>query len=185
VKKTLFMVLLAACCVSAAVAADSKKPTSVTRPDVVAPGRITTHAFVDSDAMQATGVKVIVSDAADNVVNVYNAAGKQLAQLTGFSQPQGLATDAKGNLYVADTSNSQIQVFAAGYKKASKKWADAGQYPAGVAVMNNGQFVAVTNIIDINGGPGSVTLYKKGKTGKSDLEFVVRTRVFLRVRCQG
>jgi NHL repeat len=169
VKKTFFVVLLAACCVSAAVAADSRKPTSVARPDVVAPGRITTHAFVDSDGMQAASVKVIVSDAVNNVVNVYNPAGKQLAQLTGFIEPQGLATDAKGNLYVADTVNSRIQVYAAGFKKAPKTLSDPGQYPAGVAVMNNGQFVAVTNIIDVNGGPGSVTLFKKGKAGKAIL----------------
>jgi sugar lactone lactonase YvrE len=115
--------------------------------------------------IQETGVKIFVSDAVNNVVNIYNPKGKLLATLTGFSEPQGLATDAKGNLYVADTANSRIQIYASPYTKTPKSLADAGQYPAGVAVFNNGAVVAVTNIISTSDGAGSVTIYKKGKQG--------------------
>lgn len=164
-KKTIFAVLLVACFVSVAVAAEANKNNSVARPGVVSGGTVEAHPFIDVAAIQATGTKIFVSDAADNVVNIYNTKGKLLGQLTGFSQPQGLATDGKGNLYVADTSNSQIQVFAPPYTGSSKKWSDPGQYPAGVAVSYDGKYLAVTNIITTAGGPGSVTLYKHGKAG--------------------
>jgi len=137
----------------------------VARPGVVSAGTIPVHPFVDSVAIQAASTKIFVSDGASNVVNIYNKTGKLLGQLTGFSEPQGLATDAKGKLYVADTLNSRIQIYAPPYTKAPKTLSDPGQYPAGVAVMNNGQFVAVTNIISTSNGPGSVTLYKNGKAG--------------------
>jgi hypothetical protein len=166
VKKTFFVVVLASCLASLAVAAD-RNPRSVARPDVVAPGHIYTHQFVDVKGIEEATTKIFVSDAVNNVVNIYNPAGKQLAQLTGFSEPQGLATDSKGNLYVADTANSRIQVYAPPYTKTPKSYADAGQYPAGVSVIIVGKvtYVGVTNIISTSGGPGSVTIYKNGKAG--------------------
>jgi hypothetical protein len=167
VRNTVFAVLLIACFVSVAVAADANKnDTSVARPDVVAPeGQMAVHPFVHVAAVEAATKKIFVSDAVNNVVNIYNASGKQIAQLTGFSEPQGLATDAKGNLYVADTVNSRIQVYAPPYTKTPKTLSDPGQYPAGVSAFNNGQFVAVSNIISTSSGPGSVTIYKNGKAG--------------------
>jgi hypothetical protein len=168
VRNTVFAVLLVACFVSVAVAADAdKKATSVARPDVVSPGSIVVHRFVDVAAIQAAGTKIFVSDAANNVVNIYNPSGKQLAQLTGFSQPQGLATDAKGNLYVADTNNSQILVFKPPYNKAPKKLADPGYFPAGVNVVTIGTttYVGVTNICSApNCTQGGFIVYKNGKS---------------------
>lgn len=165
-KKTFFVVVLASCLASVAVAAD-RNPRSVARPDVVAPGHIYTHQFVDVKGIQEATTKIFVSDAVNNVVNIYNPAGKQLAQLTGFSEPQGLATDSKGNLYVADTANSRIQIYAPPYTKTPKSLSDSGQYPAGVSVKIVGKvtYVGVTNIISTSGGPGSVTIYKNGKAG--------------------
>jgi len=167
VRKTVFVVLLAACFVSVAVAADSDRNTSVARPDVVSPGPIVVHAFVDVAAIQATSTKIFVSDARNNVVNIYNTSGKQLAQLTGFSQPQGLATDLKGNLYVADTNNSQIVVFKPPYNKAPKKLADPGYFPAGVAVLTVGTttYVGVSNICSAPScTQGGFIVYKNGKS---------------------
>jgi hypothetical protein len=165
VKKTIFAVLLVACFVSVAVAAE--KTNSVKRPDVVSPGKIVVHRFVDVAAIQAAGTKIFISDAANNVVNIYNPAGKMLAQITGFSQPQGLATDLKGKLYVADTNNSQILVFAPPYNKAPKKLADPGYFPAGVSVVTIGTstYVGVTNICSApNCTQGGFIVYKNGKS---------------------
>jgi NHL repeat len=166
VKKTFVAVLLAASLTSAAVAAD-QKPTSVARPDVVAPGHIYVHPFVNVKEIQGPWgyKKIFVSDAVNNVVNIYNSSGKQLAQLAGFIEPQGLATDSNGKLYVADTVDSRIQIYAPPYNKTPKTLSDPGQYPAGVSVTIVGKttYVAVTNIIDVNGGPGSVTIFKNGK----------------------
>lgn len=166
-KKTIFAVLLVACFVSVAVAAEHANTNSLTRPDVVAPGPIAVHGFVDVPAIQAAGLKIFVSDAVDNVVNIYNASGKMLGQLTGFSQPQGLATDLKGRLYVADTNNSQILVYAPPYNKAPKKLADPGFFPAGVAVLTIGTttYVAVSNICSApNCTQGGFIVYKNGKS---------------------
>jgi len=163
VKKVIFAVMLVACMVTVAVAADHAN--SVARPGVVAGSKMPAHPFVHTKAIEAAATKIIISDAADDVVNVYNTSGHELAQLTGFSLPQGLATDAKGTLYVADTENSRIQVYTSPYKKAPKTLSDSGQYPAGVSVFNNGEYVAVTNIISTSDGPGSVTIYKNGKAG--------------------
>ena len=162
-KKVILAVLLVACFVGVSLAADT---SSVVRPGVTPGAKVAAHPFINLKAMQAATPKVFVSDAINNVVNIYTPAGKQIGQLSGFVEPQGLTTDAKGNLYVADTVNSRIQIYAPPYTKAPTSLADPGQYPVGVSVLNNGQFIGVTNIIDTNGGPGSVMVYKKHKAGK-------------------
>lgn len=120
------------------------------------------HAFVDTAALAKAPKAIAVSDAADNVVNVYNSGGTQIAQLTGFSQPQGMAGDAHGNLYVADTSNSRVQVYGPGFQGSPTTLSDPGQYPAGVDSFGSGAYVAVTNIISTSGGPGSVSIFHNG-----------------------
>ncbi len=169
-KKTLAAVLLAASLASAAVAAD-RKSTSVARPDVVAPGNIYVHPFVDVKGIRPRDYKeIFLSDAVNNVVNIYNSSGKQLAQLTGFSEPQGLATDSKGNLYVADTNNSRILVYAPPYTKKPKKLADPGYYPAGVSVVTIGTdtFVAASNICSApDCTRGGFRIFKNGKAQKA------------------
>jgi len=112
----------------------------------------------------ATGVPstVAVSDDGTNTVDIFDESGTLQATLTGFSEPQGLTSDRKGTLYIADTENSQIQVWASPYSGPSTPWADPGQFPVGVDVRNNGAFGAVTNIITSDDGPGSVSIYRNG-----------------------
>src|ERR1022692_4141690 len=71
--------------------------------------------FAEVDA--ATKAAVIISDAGTNDVYVYSTAGKLTATITGFTQPQGLGGDAAGDLYVANTSSSDILVYPNTYKK--------------------------------------------------------------------
>jgi hypothetical protein len=164
VKKIFFAVLLATSLVGGAVAAD-RQSHSVARPEITPPGKVAVHPFIDKKGIAEWKNLVFVSDAANNVVNLYNLAGKQLAQLTGFSEPQGLTVDADGNLYVANTGDSNILIYAPPYSGTPTTLDDSGQFPVDVAVINNGEFVAVTNIISTSDGPGSVTLYKNGKQG--------------------
>jgi NHL repeat len=138
--------------------------SSVLRPGV--PELHSNHpaaAFVSNEINAKGGASIIVSDASDNVVDIFNAALKQTAQLTGFSQPQGLALDRAGNLYVADTKNSRIQVYAAGFKGAPTTINDPGQSPASVTIDSKGN-LAVTNILTTNSGAGSVSFFNKGGT---------------------
>src|SRR5208337_3594110 len=60
VRKTVFAVLLIACFVSVAAAAD--RVASVARPDVVAGPRMAVHPFVNKAEIEATGTKIFVSD---------------------------------------------------------------------------------------------------------------------------
>ena len=167
-KKTVFAILLVASFVSMALAADSHaNATSVARPDVISGGPIIIHPFVNLAEIKAPGIKIFVSDAANNVVDIYNPSGKLLGQLSGLSEPQGIAADGKGNIYIADTSNSRIQIYAPPYNKGPKTLNDPGEYPSDVSVLNNGEFVAVANIISTSGGPGNVILYKNGKIVKT------------------
>jgi hypothetical protein len=163
VRKIVFALLLAACFVSVAVAADSDKNISAARPGLVPAGRVAVHPFVNVKEIKATATKIFVSDFNNDFVSIFNPKGKQLAQITGLVNPQALAIDAKGNLYVANTGGSEILVYAPPYKKAPKTISDSGQYPVGISVLNNGEFIAVSNIFTTSSGPGSVTLYKNGK----------------------
>jgi hypothetical protein len=117
--------------------------------------------FADVDAA-ATGA-VAVSDAEADTVVVFNTKGKVVATITGFSEPQGLDSDTSGNLYVADTVNSEIKIYKDDYKTLLSTLADSGQYPAGVAYDDTTGIVAATNIISTSGGAGSVSFYAKGK----------------------
>jgi len=120
-------------------------------------------AFVSNEINAKGGASIIVSDASDNVVDIFNAKGVQTAQLTGFSEPQGLALDTAGNLYVADTNNSRIQVYAAGFKGAPTTIDDPGEFPASVTIDGKGN-LGVTNILTTSGGHGSVSFFNKGGT---------------------
>jgi uncharacterized protein (TIGR03663 family) len=60
-----------------------------------------------------------------------------------FAEPRGIAADARGNIYVADTKNSRIQVFDASgqlLRQFGTKGKEAGQFnePCGVAVDAQG-----------------------------------------------
>jgi len=108
--------------------------------------------------------EVFVSDALDNVVNGYDqATGNLVIQLTGLSAPRGLASDAEENLYVADSGNQRVLVFAPGSTQPFLILDDLGWYPTGVAVSGDGE-VAVTNNTAQGSFPGSVTFYKKGRS---------------------
>lgn len=121
------------------------------------------HPYYNSKFF-ATGVPstVAVSDAGTNTVDIYNESGTLEATLTGFSEPQGMTSDRAGNIYIADTANGQIQIWAPPYSGPPTLLADPGQYPAGVDQRNNGGFLAVSNIISQEGGPGSISLYRNG-----------------------
>jgi len=163
VRKVTLAVVLVACFVGVAMAADHA--TSVARPDVVAGPPAPVHPFVNVHGL-AKSTTIFVSDAEDGVVNFYNTSGKQLGQLTGFEEPQGLASDTNGNVYVADTENARIQVYAPPYKKTPKTLSDPGYYPAGVSVLISGKttYVGATNICsDPDCTQGGFAFWKNGK----------------------
>jgi NHL repeat-containing protein len=149
---------------NAALSQHVVQSASVLRPDVAQlHSNVPAKAFFNKISDVKGKESVIVSDASNNVVDIFNAKGVQTAQLTGFSQPQGLAVDRQGNLYVADTNNSRIQVYAAGFGGTPTTIADTGESPAGVAIDSKGD-LAVTNIISTSDGAGSVSFFNKSGT---------------------
>jgi hypothetical protein len=149
---------------STSVGHEVSQSSSVLRPDVPElHSNLPATPFVSNEIDAKGGASIVVSDASDNVVDIFNSAGKQTAQLTGFSEPQGLALDTAGNLYVADTNNSRIQVYAAGFKGTPTTINDPGESPVGVAIDSNGN-LGVTNILTTGSGPGSVSFFNKGGT---------------------
>jgi hypothetical protein len=145
-------------------------------------------ALAQQNTAQSAGTKIFVSDSHNKVVNIYNPSGKQLAQLTGFNSPEGLATDAKGNLYVADFVNSQILVYAPPYTKKPKKLSDPGFSPVGVAVTTIGgtTYVGVANYCSTSScGQGSLIVYKNGKAKKPILSSSIFNAYFLGFDAKG
>jgi hypothetical protein len=124
---------------------------------------VAVHPFIDSAAMAKNpGPTIAISVAGPNtnVVDLFTAAGSQVGQLTGFNDPNGMASDIKGNLYVADYFNSRVQVYAAGFGSPPTTLSDPGQNPYDVDSFANGTYVAVTNENTTGGGPGSVSIFK-------------------------
>ena len=154
------------------------RSSSVLRPGVPElHSNLPAAAFVSKEIDAKGGASIIVSDASDNVVDIFNTRGKQTAQLTGFSQPQGLALDAAGDLYVADTNNSRIQVYAAGFKGTPTTINDSGESPVSVAVDGNGN-VGVANILATGSGSGSVSFFNKAGTLLTTLSNANFAKVF-------
>jgi hypothetical protein len=142
--------------------------TSATVP---APGAATAQtakqaAFIDAGRAAASPTAtpttlIAVSDDENEGVSIYNASGQRIKSLVAFFFPQGLASDSTGNLYVADQTDSRIQVFtpAFTYKKTLE---DPGQEPLSLDTTDNGTYVGVANQYTTNNGPGSITMYKDG-----------------------
>jgi hypothetical protein len=102
------------------------------------------HGFVNSAALAKQPTTIAISEANNNTVDIYDPAGNQLAQLTGFNYPFGLASDIKGDLYVADYLNQRVQIYAAGFQSPpTTLQSEPGYGPVDVDSFNNGQIVAI------------------------------------------
>ena len=105
-----------------------------------------------------------ISDYGSNDVYVYSyPKGTLVGTLTGFSGPQGLCSDAKGNVFVDNTNTSQVIEYAHGGTTPIATLSDPGQYNVGCSVNMTSGDLAVTNIISTTSGPGSLSIYAKAK----------------------
>lgn len=100
-------------------------------------------------------------------VFVYSTKGQAqppVATITaGISTPAGLAVDASGNLYVANSGNSTVTVYAPGSTTPSATYSNGISTPTGVAVGSNGTLY-VANETGGASYTGSVTEYPSGTT---------------------
>jgi hypothetical protein len=122
--------------------------------------------FVNVAAIKAPhGNHTFVTDAGTATVTVWGANGQLDAILfDGITAvPEGLATDAAQNLYVANLNLSNVIVYAKPYTSITTTLNDAGQDTEDVAVDKKG-LVAVTNYLTSSLMPGSVTFFAKSAT---------------------
>ncbi len=106
-----------------------------------------------------------ISTIAGNGTLAYTGDGA-LAFFAQFSQLSGIAVDAQGNIYVADTGNNAIRLFPLGGVVSTIAGSGAQGYtgdggPASVAEINNPTAIAVTasgNVYFTDAGNNSVRL---------------------------
>jgi hypothetical protein len=127
-----------------------------------------------------TKAALFVSDSGTNEVSTFawpkpkNPTGT----LDGFSEPQGGCSDAKGDVYVANTGDSNLLGFAVGNSKAINTLNDAGQYPVGCSYDWKYGNLAAANIISISGGPGSVSIFTNEKGTSKTIGSSLVTRFY-------
>jgi tripartite motif-containing protein 71 len=98
--------------------------------------------------------RVAVGDSTGNKVVVFNDQGQKLFEFassgTGNGQlkdPRGVAFDAAGNLYVADSGNKRIEVFSVGSNSATylRQWPVVGDNFRGLSVDQENGWVYLVN----------------------------------------
>ena len=110
------------------------------------------------------GRLIYVSDSGTNTAYFYSyRSGKLKGSITsGLSEPQGLCSDPKGNVWVANTAESDVVEYAYGATTPKQTLATTGQYPVGCSVDKKGD-VAVSDIISTSDTGGNVEIFKGGK----------------------
>jgi len=152
---------LGACSSGASTPSSSIQPqTFIVRSGAsIAPHPDRRASWISPDASSSQDL-LYVSDIGDYDVNVYSFPSlKLLGRLTGFDQPQGECSDAKGNVWITNTLQLDIVEYAHGGKAPIAALADPVGYPIGCAIDPTTGNLAVTNQYD-SSGSGSVIVYK-------------------------
>jgi sugar lactone lactonase YvrE len=111
----------------------------------------------DSPAAKNCKDRVYVSSYKLNYVDIYCVKGKNQAPIgkitDGISGPEGLTVDAKGNLYVTNTTANDVTEYARGTTSPMFTYTEDLGAPAGVAV-DASRSVYVTSL-----SPASLTIF--------------------------
>jgi hypothetical protein len=99
-------------------------------------------------------------------IEIYPAGGQTQSPIgsitNGIADPQGIATDTAGNLYVANSGANTVTVYPPGQTSPSTTYSSGVGTPYDVSVGKDGT-VYVANAFATSGG-GSVTEYPAGST---------------------
>lgn len=123
-----------------------------------------------SPAAAGAGALLYISDEGTLDVDVYSyPADKLVGTLTGFKLPNGLCSDAQGNVYVADFGAQRTLEYAHGGTKPIATIVDPGYSPESCAFDPRSGNLAIINEfgpdIPSIGSPGDIDIYEheKGK----------------------
>ncbi len=110
------------------------------------------------------GALLYISDTLTSDVYVYSyPKGKLVMTLQDFSVPGGECVDASGDVFVANTGDSDIVEYAHGGKTPIAKLKDPGFFPVGCSVDPKSGNLAVTNFPLNGSGQGDVVIYDRAK----------------------
>jgi hypothetical protein len=105
-----------------------------------------------------------ISDYEHDSVSIFDStSGALLGQIGNLSAAAGLFVDSRHRLWVANSGNGNVLVFARGAGSPSKTLSDPSERPFDVAVCPNGT-VFVSNYYSTITGLGSISVYAKGST---------------------
>jgi hypothetical protein len=128
------------------------------------PRAIVCHRNTEKSWMSpaAAGPLLYVSDIGAEDVDVFSyPGGKQVGKLTGFSEPAGLCTDRKGDVFVVDSGSDRILEYAHG--GTSPIATLLGGTPLGCSVDPRSGNLAATNFMAGPNGFGSVMIFTKAR----------------------
>jgi hypothetical protein len=134
-------------------------------------------SWVAKDAAAAPRL-LFISDDGTNQVNMYTMPGMVLkGELTNFSEPQGMCSDAAGNIWVTNTGTaSVIQLSRTG--TVLNTLTDGIGFPVGCAVNKKTGDLAVTNIFDDTGSGASVLVYPNATGTPEEFSSTSLTEIF-------
>lgn len=116
--------------------------------------------WVDPTARRSSQL-LYVSAFNGNSVNVYDyPSGKQVGSLSGFSSPAGQCVDAKGDVYITNSTTGLVDEYAHGGKSPINTFTTSGD-AFGCAVDKKGD-LAVTDFLGASYSAGSITVFPKG-----------------------
>lgn len=125
-----------------------------------------------SPQAQGQHLVYVASTGSSNFVNIYPAAVQSpqpVGTITnGISNPQGLAVDTAGNLYVANNGNNTVTVYPPGQINPSATYTNGIASPLGLTVGADGTLY-VANRAGGSNGFGSVSVYPPGNMNPSEI----------------
>jgi serine/threonine-protein kinase len=129
------------------------------------------HPYVLHPERDASPGHIYSSSFGANTVTYYNkGAGPNnpvAGSLTGsFENPEGMAVDKAGNLYVTNSNAKNVLVYPPGATSASLTLTDPNGFPDDIAFGSDGT-AYVANLWAPMGNPGSISVYPPGATTPS------------------
>jgi hypothetical protein len=123
---------------------------------------------VDNSTSAAAG-SIYVVDRGHAVVDRFKLSGgafKYESQLTGFVKPEGVATDANGDVYVSDPAAKMVREFSPGGTTEIASFAVTGSERS-VVVDSRGDIFLYGNPNDALAGPGPAEIWRSSDTATS------------------